>query len=573
MKRILVINFTRMGDIVQTSPLIAGLQQKWEQPQIDLLVMRGFRSIARMIPGVSRVMLWDQDESVVRIVRGDSLADTYRYHRDFIESLREHDYDLIINVTHSNESAVLLRALRGKQKRGILLDDLGRKLTSHPWTDYFFNVTANRGFNDFNLVDIYRRIGDLGPGQGDRMQLKVSAEEREKARALLAEFHDGNSSLVAMQPGANSDNRRWPAERFAELADRLYEEYQITPLLIGSADERELTEKISSMAKSPVHNLAGETSIPQLVALLEQCELLISNDTGSMHIAAAVDTPTVALFMATALPQETGAYTEDTIILQPRIDCAPCSHHVVCPHQRCRQMISVSAVLKAIDHMRGKVADFTEEHEVRVFTPAYNQDGMLQLMEISRTTLRIDQLVTSAYRILWKQALDKTPVDAEEEAHFRDVCSTAVPEQLDLLRTQNRPAAPSSIADVLTGYRHTLQQVEELGSRGFEAASMLDSTQDPDRLTRAVEVISTIDGELFQLEMQHTFLRPLCVLYRFNRERMSSDDIGYLAREGRKMYHNVAVRARLLAWLLEILWQELESSTPVSRVVEEVVHA
>ncbi len=573
MKRILVINFTRMGDIVQTSPLIAGLLQKWEQPQIDLLVMQGFRSIADMIPGVSRVLLWDQDESVSRIVRGDSLAATYRYHRDLIESLRENNYDLIVNVTHSNESAVLLRALRGQQKRGILLDDLGRKLTSHPWIDYFFNVTANRGFNDFNLVDIYRRLGDLEAGQGTRLQLKVRDEDREQARTLLAEFSDDGSPLVAMQPGANRDNRRWPAERFAELTRRLYEEYNITPLLIGSANERELTEKISSLAKVPVCNLAGETGIPLLAAVLEQCELLISNDTGSMHIAAAVDTPTVALFLATALPQETGAYTENTIILQPRIDCAPCSHHVVCPHQRCRQMISVSAVLKAIDHIRGDVVDFSSNSELHVFIPAFNRDGMLQLREISRTTLHVDQLVTSAYRILWKQVLDRTPASAEEETHFYEISSNAVSEQLELLLTMEKPAAAPVTATQLAEYKSVLRQVEELGNRGFKAASTLDSTKDRDLLRQAVEVISALDGELFQLEMQHQFLRPLCVLYRFNRERMSSDDIRYLALEGRKMYHTVEVRARLLSWLLETLWQGLELPMPVDRSEEEAVHA
>jgi lipopolysaccharide heptosyltransferase II len=573
MKRILVINFTRMGDIVQTSPLIAGLLHKWEQPQIDLLVMRGFRSIAEMIPGVARVLLWDQDESVSRIVRGDSVADIYRYHQDFIDSLREHNYDLIINVTHSNESAVLLRALRGVQKRGIVLDDLGRKLTSHPWIDYFFNVTANRGFNDFNLVDIYRRIGDLGPGEGNRLQLQVTDEERKQASVLLADLSKINKPLFAMQPGANRDNRRWPAERYAALTRRLYEECDVTPLLIGSAAERELTEKISSLAKVPVCNLAGETSISQLAAVLERCELLISNDTGSMHIAAAVDTPTVALFLATALPQETGAYTESTIILQPRIDCAPCSHHVVCPHQRCRQMISVPVVLKAIDHIRGKRTDFSAIRNVHVFIPAFNQDGMLQLLEISRETLQVDQLTTAAYRILWKQALDRTPLNAEEETQFRQLSSAAVAEQLLQLRTLEKPANDSSIAAVLHGYRETLQQVEELGSRGYNAASILDNTQDPERLSQAVEVISSVDSELFQMEMQHEFLRPLCVLYRFNRERMSSDDIGYLALEGRKMYHTVAVRARMLAWLLEALWQELEPLIQVNRQTVEVVHA
>ncbi|MBC8478021.1 glycosyltransferase family 9 protein [bacterium] len=576
MKRILVINFTRMGDIVQTSPLITGMRQKWGHTEIDLLVMRGFSAIAELIPGVARVLQWDQDESVSSIVRGDSLADIYRYHRDFATGLCEVNYDLIINVTHSNESAILLRLLRGSDKRGILLDDLGRKLTAHPWIDYFFNVTANRGFNDFNLADIYRRIGDLNSGEGGRLKLQPPADAIARASCLLSDLPADRSFRVALQPGANRENRRWPAARYAELARRLYTEYDAAPLLIGSQGERQLTEQICELAAVPLLNLAGATTVPQLVALLGQCDLLISNDTGSMHIAAAMDTPTVALFMATALPHETCVYSEQTIVLQPTLECAPCSHQVVCPHQRCRQEIQVETVLQAIAYSRGETVDFTGISGVRVLQPRFNRDGMLQLRRLSRERLRAEHLVTAAYRLLWKTLLDDTPTDNNAEAHCREQLASALPEQLEILQDFVLPQLPSETAElskVLDNYRQTLGRVEQLGRRGFAAATTLDRSSDPELLLQAVSEITSLDNRLFQLEMQHQFIRPLCVLYRFNRENMSSDDIDYLAHAGKAMYHTLEVRARLLAWSLLVLQQGLLQPEISCELVGELMDA
>ncbi|MBW8863973.1 MAG: glycosyltransferase family 9 protein [Verrucomicrobia bacterium] len=129
---------------------------------------------------------------------------------------------------------------------------------------------------------------------------------------------------VALQPGARWDNKRWPVEHFCQLVRTVAKNYPTVRFaVLGGPDDHALGAKISQAASDRVLNLCGATSLPEMIEFLRRCDLLITNDTGPMHVAAALGKPLIALFGPTA-PERTGPYGQLQNVLRINLPCAPC---------------------------------------------------------------------------------------------------------------------------------------------------------------------------------------------------------------------------------------------------------
>jgi hypothetical protein len=152
-----------------------------------------------------------------------------------------------------------------------------------------------------------------------------------------------NTALVGLLPGASQPERRWPPEQLAQAASRLLAQRPCHFFILGSAGEAPLGEAIAQrLPPGTATLLLGRTSLPVLAAYLRRLDLLITNDTGPMHVAAAVGTPCLAMFLASARVQDTGPVGTGHVILEPRLDCHPCL--APCPQPRCHQAITPEAV-------------------------------------------------------------------------------------------------------------------------------------------------------------------------------------------------------------------------------------
>ena len=151
-------------------------------------------------------------------------------------------------------------------------------------------------------------------------------------------------------PGANWPTKRWPAERFAELVEPLSDRFGLQSVVAGGSDAAELAPRISHAL-----NLTNRTTVPQLVALLESADLVIANDSGPMHIAAALNRPLVAVFGPTN-PVRTGPYAHAECVVRamdkPVDECAPC-YQKNCKHNRCLRQLHIEPVLRAIHRQLG----------------------------------------------------------------------------------------------------------------------------------------------------------------------------------------------------------------------------
>lgn len=203
----------------------------------------------------------------------------------------------------------------------------------------------------YYYLELLRRAGWLERlPEVKRIRLTVSTQARERAEEMLERAGVPGAPRVvrvAMAPGAAYGSAKcWPVERYAALADRLIAEFGADVILFGSVAEREVTGKIAAAMKRPAVQLAGETGIADLPALFASCDLFIGNDSGAMHVAAAVGLPVVAVFGPTD-PEGTAPMTPQRTVVQQRVECSPCFlRHCPIDH-RCMTRVEVDAVYTA----------------------------------------------------------------------------------------------------------------------------------------------------------------------------------------------------------------------------------
>jgi len=177
------------------------------------------------------------------------------------------------------------------------------------------------------------------------VQLTPTEKQKLSAEKLLGQFGiAGRHPIVGMAPGAAyGPAKRWFPERFASVADRLAGRFSCPVVLFGSAGDRASTEAVQSKAKTPLIDIAGKTNLGDAIALIAQCDLFVTNDSGLMHVAGALGVPTVSIFGSTN-PQTTYPLGERTLIIRRPVDCSPCLKKECPTDFKCMDLVTVDEV-------------------------------------------------------------------------------------------------------------------------------------------------------------------------------------------------------------------------------------
>ncbi|MEO6095750.1 MAG: glycosyltransferase family 9 protein [Fibrobacteria bacterium] len=346
LRNILILQLARLGDLVQTVPLLRRMRREHSEARIVLVALEGPSGILSDCGYFDRlVTLPLKDlEGLSDPGNQDRFPDLvpFSVHPEFRQS-----WDLIVNLTNDLGSAVLCEKIPATEKLGRINTYAGELRLLGPWAKYLFSMVSHRRDNLFNLVDIQMGMAGLKPEPEEACLQVPEARERE-AHSLLASLgRRPGRKLVALQTGASELHRAWSLENFAAVAQDLSANGFADIVLMGDAGERARTEQLAEMIGMPVLNLAGRTPLPLLPAVLQACDLLISNDTGTIHVAAATGTPTLGLYFSTAYFSETAPYGGNHAVLQVEIPCAPCYASARCPVQLCRDYLAPEAVVEA----------------------------------------------------------------------------------------------------------------------------------------------------------------------------------------------------------------------------------
>ncbi len=376
---ILIVNLTRFGDILQMQAAITDLAGQGKS--IGVVCLDNFIGAVALLRGVSYVaglpgagFLADL-QSTSTLAKDDERLELptvppfawakapLRLFQWRQELERQFLPDLICNLTPSLSARILARFLaRDKEIAGFGLDPHGFGYNSSPWATFLLGAAGARGMSPFNVVDLFRmaalgQSGQILPGDATVQLPEQSLREimREKMSVLAPAACTG---FAGLQMGASEERRRWPVASFAAAGDALWQEKGICPVLFGSKGERHLVERYATLAKHPYISLCGETNVEELAAALSLCKCLITNDTGTMHLAAGINIPVVSIFLATAQPFDTGPYQAGSYCLEPGMPCHPCSFGTTCPREhQCRYAVSSETVSAIALHLTENSAE------------------------------------------------------------------------------------------------------------------------------------------------------------------------------------------------------------------------
>ena len=422
--RALVINLTRFGDLLQTQPVLLGL--KAQGHEVGLLCLENFAPASALLEGVDYVATLPGGNLLARMDEDWRLA--LHSLQALLTSMRR-DFalgqsDVVVNTTATLGARLLARQLAGQgadaaRILGFGLDEEGFGVSGDMWATFLQGTSAERLNCPFNLVDMFRMaagVGDVKSSAGLGLRRPPEAVLLTVEERLRLARPEGCAGFVAFQLGASESRRQWPVESFAALGARLWQELRLCPVLVGSPAERGLSAsyaEASQAAHHPFIDCIGSTDIPHLGGVLVASRLLVSNDTGTLHLAAGLQVPVLGLYLSTAQPWDTGPYLPGCCCLEPALACHPCPFMQPCSEstahcaQPCLGRISADTVY-ALAH-----GFLTEgcwpklvQNEARVWRTDVDSHGFAMLTGLSGHEHEERSLWLRSQRYFYRHILD-----------------------------------------------------------------------------------------------------------------------------------------------------------------------
>ncbi|HWQ32752.1 MAG TPA: lipopolysaccharide heptosyltransferase II [Blastocatellia bacterium] len=340
-ERIFIRGTSWLGDAVMTLPALRRLRAAFPAAHLTLLATPRTAELFTAAPFVEEVIEYRRREAGLRAFA------------EAVKTMRARRYDLALLFQNAFEAALL--AFLGGARLRIGYAAQGRSaLLTHPLHHTPDHRNRHQTLDYLDIVIAAERACGLNPNveQNTTPSLTATASHRSAAAALLERhgIQPGASGqpLIALNTGAtNSRAKCWPADRYAALADRLADALNARLILIGAPSEREhAAQVIAQMQRARAVNLAGETNLNELIGVLDRAALLITNDTGPAHIAAALGRPTLTIFGPTNEFETAPLGVRAEIVRAPDIACARCMHRDCPIDHRCMTNLTAEDLLR-----------------------------------------------------------------------------------------------------------------------------------------------------------------------------------------------------------------------------------
>ncbi len=381
LSRILIIKPSSLGDVIQAAPVARALRGLAAQARIDWLVTPGCAGVVELVGSVDKIVLFDRH----RFGRMWWNPAAFVAFVSFVLKLRRTRYTAVVDLQGLFRSGFLSWATGAATRIGLS--------DAREGAARFYTTVVRVPTAPMSAVDRYMLAATaLGvPAEAPRrFDLNIAEAKAVEARRILAAegLKDGERYVVLV-PGARWPTKRWPEERFAALAGRIREELGLAIVLVGGPEEREIAARVNGGlveqqqkkqrppampgaskeeetttaqgqdapvthgrdARATV-NIAGRTDLKTLAAVLRGAAVVITNDTGPMHLAAALGRPVVAIFGPTSA-ERAGPYGRGHVVISGRVECAECYERVCrlagrAEELRCQRAVSVDEVFAAV---------------------------------------------------------------------------------------------------------------------------------------------------------------------------------------------------------------------------------
>jgi len=335
----LIIKPSSLGDVVHAFPVLKALRDQYPESRIDWVISRALVDLIDNHPMIDDLIIIDKDlwKDIYR------LPETLKEIKALIRRLRSRYYDIVIDLQGLLRSGILSGIAKSRIKIGFANAREGSHL--------FYNKKIPTK-NNLHAVDRYLEIVRAVGAEVKKVEFPIiiDKEAESKIRDMVR-----RDTYVLIFPSARWLTKRWPMERFASLISGI----EMSVVISGSGTDQALGDNIIKLAREindsiDVINLCGKTGLKELIALINNARLVITNDSGPMHISTSLNKPTLALFGPTD-PENTGPYgwkeKRNISVISARVDCSPCRKKKGCDHLSCMMEISVDAVKREVMHL------------------------------------------------------------------------------------------------------------------------------------------------------------------------------------------------------------------------------
>ena len=331
-RKILIRSVNWIGDAVMTTPAIDVIREQFPNTEITILANELVSRLFLHHPGIDNIITF------YRQGKHHGVAGRLR----LAAELRNQAFDLAIIFPNSFDSALVpwlagipVRIGKCSDGRTLLLNQRYNAVKDAPpchEVEYYLNLMKHFGI----------------AGDCTQPHLFITPEEMSEASTFLAEYGiKADDFVLGINPGASYGSaKRWYPDRFAQVAKRLADEWSAKIVIFGGPGETAIAADIESRLNGIAVNVAGKTSMRELMALIKRCNFFITNDSGPMHIAAAFDVPLVAIFGSTD-HTGTSPYSDKGVVVRSDVECAPCKLRECPTDHRCMTSITSDDVVNA----------------------------------------------------------------------------------------------------------------------------------------------------------------------------------------------------------------------------------
>ncbi len=296
-KKILIIKPSALGDIVQAMPAACCLAESFSNAQIDWFVRPEYAALVENHKCIHKTVIFERRKLGKWWYKPAAFSELIR----LVKQLRKEKYDIVFDFQGRFRSALFARLSGSKKRIGM---DNTQEVTGPFYTDKIAQSDQS-----VHLVDYFLDMACAAGAKRDKVEfgLKPQQQRVDEIQKMLVENQADKDNYVIFVPSATVEAKCWPIENFAALADKVYEKYKCSIVVIGVEIEKAIAEKLKTLSQSPIINLAGRTNIEQLIALFAGAKIVVGNDTGPSHIASALGVPMVLIFGLTN-PSRVGPY-------------------------------------------------------------------------------------------------------------------------------------------------------------------------------------------------------------------------------------------------------------------------
>ncbi|HGJ66844.1 TPA: glycosyltransferase family 9 protein [bacterium] len=339
-ERILIIRTDGIGDVLNSTPAISALRQTYQNAHISIVVKPHGAEILSNNPDIDEIIVYNpktDDKGLIGKIK-------------FLKRLGLGNYDATIVLHNSSMGNLMAYASRAKIRIGRKSESKGFSNTLTHWVNNHdpkgTKHEIDRNIDIVNLLNV--------KSVSKQLKFYLTDGEKEYAERFLHDhaFADEKKAenpifhLVGMHPGGSSYDKLWTPDGFIEIADRLVGEFNARIMLFGGPNEVKLVQNITDNITYPIITAFG-VSLRQFASLLNRCSLFICNDSGPMHIASALNIPTIAIFGPTDYVRWR-PNNKKSLVVRKEMDCWPCSAHKCKKNYECTKTLPVSQVWDAI---------------------------------------------------------------------------------------------------------------------------------------------------------------------------------------------------------------------------------